>query len=61
MYRRYNMADDIRRLTHTANEIDDAIDILLEVYTREEINQKFSEIEEKITAMSMEEWQWKKL
>lgn len=55
------MADDIRRLIHTANEIDDAINILLEVYTREEINQKFSEIEEKITAMSMEEWQWKKL
>lgn len=55
------MSDDIRRLTHTAHEIDTAIDMLLEVYTREEINQKFSEIEEKMTAMSMEEWQWKKL
>lgn len=32
------MADKIRRLTHTAAELDEAVDMLLEVYTREEIN-----------------------
>lgn len=62
------MADDIRRLRHKAEEIDDTIDMLMEVYTREEIEsrftgimQKISEIEEKITALEKEEWQWKKL
>ena len=42
------MADDIRRLRHKAAEIDDAIDTLLEVYTREEIDEKFTEIFAKI-------------
>lgn len=45
------MADDIRRLKHTAAEIDEAIDMLLEVYTREEIDEKISGITEEITAI----------
>ncbi len=32
------MADEIRKLKHTAAELDEAVDMLLEVYTREEIN-----------------------
>lgn len=45
------MADDIKRLRHNAKEIDDAIDTLLEVYIREEIDEKFSGITEEITAI----------
>ncbi len=45
------MADDIRRLRHTSEDIDNAIDMLLEVYTREEINTKFTEISEKIASI----------
>ncbi len=62
------MADDIRRLRHTAKDIDNAIDMLLEVYTREEITTKFTEISEKIaaveerlTALETEEWKWTSL
>ncbi len=43
------MADDIRKLRHTAEEIDEAVDMLLETYTRNEINAEFSEITAKIT------------
>ncbi len=43
------MADDIRRLKHTAEELDKAVDMLLETFTRDEINTKFSEIKTKIT------------
>ena len=32
------MADEIRKLKHTAAELDEAIEMLLEVYTRDEIN-----------------------
>ncbi len=32
------MADKTRKLTHTAAELDEAIEMLLEVYTRDEIN-----------------------
>ena len=32
------MADNTRKLTHTAAELDEAVEMLLEVYTREEIN-----------------------
>lgn len=45
------MADDIRRLRHKAAEIDEAIDTLLEVYTREEIDEKFTEIFTKIAGI----------
>lgn len=62
------MADDIRRLRHTAKDIDDTIDMLLEVYTREEIDTKLAEISEKIasvekrlTALEAEEWKWTSL
>lgn len=44
------MADDIRRLRHTAEELDEAVDMLLETYTRKEIDDKFAEIMQKITA-----------
>ena len=43
------MADDIRKLRHTAEELDEAVDMLLETYTRDEINAEFSEITAKIT------------
>ncbi len=43
------MADDIRWLRHTAKELDEAVDMLLETYTRDEINTRFSEIITKIT------------
>lgn len=49
------MADDVRRLRHTAEEIDEVIDMLLEVYTREEIDAKFAEIEERISLLEKEE------
>lgn len=59
------MADDIRRLRHTAEDIDKAIEMLLEVYTREEIDEKFAEIttkiteiETRLTALEAEEWKW---
>lgn len=62
------MADDIRRLRHKATDIDEAIDILLEVYTREEINAKFAElsekissVEERLTALEKEDWKWTSL
>lgn len=45
------MADDIKRLRHTAEEIDEAIDMLLETYTRKEIDTKFAEITGEITAI----------
>lgn len=45
------MADDIRRLRHTAEELDDAVDMLLETYTRKEIDDKFAEIMQKLTAL----------
>ena len=32
------MADKTRKLTHTTAELDEAVEMLLEVYTREEIN-----------------------
>ena len=55
------MADDVRRLRHTAKDIDKAIDMLLEVYTREEIEAKFAEIEERISELEKEEWKWTSL
>lgn len=45
------MADDIRRLRHTAEEIDEAIDMFLETYTRKEIDAKLAEIMQKLTAL----------
>lgn len=45
------MADDIRRLRHTAEELDEAVDMLLETYTRKEIDDKFAEIMQKLTAL----------
>lgn len=55
------MADDIKRLKHTAEDIDLAIDILFEVYTREETEAKFAEISEKISELEKEEWKWTSL
>ncbi|MDE5558974.1 MAG: hypothetical protein K2J32_15015 [Ruminococcus sp.] len=49
------MADDIKYLRHTVEDIDEAIDMILEVYTREEINAKFAEIEARISALEQEE------
>ena len=54
------MADDIRRLKHTAKEIDETIDMILETYTRDEINAKFAEIEEKIAVLEKEVQEWTK-
>ena len=54
-YRRNNIADDIKYLKHTVEDIDEAIDMILEVYTREEINAKFAEIEARISALEQEE------
>ena len=54
-YRRNNIADDIKYLKHTVKDIDEAIDMILEVYTREEINAKFAEIEARISALEQEE------
>ena len=42
------MADETKKLKHTAAELDNAVDMLLEVYTREEIDDLFSQ---KITAV----------
>lgn len=53
------MADDVRRLRHTAEEIDEAIDMLLEVYTRGEVDDRLIKIKERLTALeSKEEWKW---
>ena len=45
------MADDIKYFRHTTEDIDEAIDIISEVYTREETDEKFSIITEEITAI----------
>lgn len=47
------MADDIRKLRYTAEEIDEAVDMLLETYTRDEINAEFDEITEKIAEIEI--------
>lgn len=43
------MADETRKLNHTASELDAAVDMLLEVYTREEIDGLLAQ---KVTAVS---------
>lgn len=47
------MADDIRKLRYAAEEIDEAVDMLLETYTRDEINAEFDEITEKIAEIEI--------
>ncbi|MDE6672844.1 MAG: hypothetical protein K2K16_11725 [Ruminococcus sp.] len=49
------MADDIKYLRHTVKDIDDAIDMILEMYTREEIDAKLATIEERISKLETEE------
>ena len=49
------MADDIKYLIHTAEDIDTAIDMISEIYTREEIDAKLAIIEEKISKLEPEE------
>ena len=49
------MADDIKDLKHIIEYIDEAIYMVLEVYTREEIDAKFAEIEARISALEQEE------
>ena len=49
------MADDIKYLRHTVEDINDAIDMILEMYTREEIDAKLATIEERISKLETEE------
>ena len=48
------MADDIKYLRHTVEDIDIAINMILEMYTREEINAKLATIEERISKLEKE-------
>ena len=49
------MADDIKYLRHTVEDIDISIDTILEMYTREEIDAKLATIEERISKLETEE------
>lgn len=45
------MADKIRKSKYTVAEIDAAVDMLLEGYTRDEIDARLSEIEARLDAL----------
>lgn len=47
------MADMIRKSTHTTAETDAAVDMIFEMYTRDEIDDLFSNINDRLAALEL--------